>query len=73
MKTTAIKKEVEFTFEIKESEIGGYYAEVLELDGVISYGQTEEELLDNINEGIEMMLACTKQMNQERLDQIKEL
>lgn len=41
---------------VHEDEDGGYWAEVPSLPGCFSQGDTQEELMDNIKEGIEVYL-----------------
>ena len=45
-----------FTVAVYEAEEGGYWAEVLELPGCASQGETLDELKDNITEAIEACL-----------------
>ena len=42
-----------YTMEVHEAEEGGYWAEVLELPGCVSQGETLEELRENIAEAIQ--------------------
>lgn len=44
-----------FTVVVWPADEGGYWAEVLELHGCVSQGETQEELLENITEAI---VAC---------------
>jgi len=46
-----------FTVSVYEAEEGGYWAEVLELPGCASQGDTLDELKDNLMEAI---VACLK-------------
>lgn len=45
-----------FTVIVHDAEEGGYWAEVLELPGCVSQGETVEELQKNIREAIEAIL-----------------
>ncbi len=45
-----------YTVIIHTAEEGGYWAEVEELPGCVSQGETRQELLDNIKEAIETYL-----------------
>jgi predicted RNase H-like HicB family nuclease len=47
-----------FTVAVYEAEEGGYWAEVLELPGCASQGETLDELKDNIIEAIEACLQA---------------
>ncbi len=47
-----------FTVAVYEAEEGGYWAEVLELPGCASQGETLDELKDNITEAIEACLQA---------------
>ena len=46
-----------FNVIVRPAEEGGFWAEVLELPGCASQGETEQELYDNIVEAIQ---ACLK-------------
>ncbi len=43
---------------VHEAEEGGYWGEVLGLPGCVSQGETEEELMVNMRESIEAVLAA---------------
>ena len=47
---------MEFTVHIHDDETGGFWAEVAELPGCITQGDTEQELEANVAEVIELML-----------------
>jgi predicted RNase H-like HicB family nuclease len=47
-----------FTVAVYEAEEGGYWAEVLELPGCASQGETLDELKDNVTEAIEACLQA---------------
>jgi predicted RNase H-like HicB family nuclease len=47
-----------FTVAVYEAEEGGYWAEVLELPGCASQGETLDQLKDNIIEAIEACLQA---------------
>ncbi|MBI4337544.1 MAG: type II toxin-antitoxin system HicB family antitoxin [Chloroflexi bacterium] len=47
-----------FNVIVRPAEEGGYWAEVLELPGCVSQGETEEELYHNIIEAIEACLEA---------------
>ena len=48
-----------FTALVHEDEDGGYWAQVAELPGAITQGDTEEELEANLQEVIALMLETT--------------
>ncbi len=48
-----------FTALVHEDESGGYWAEVAELPGCITQGDTDEELEANLQEVIALMLETT--------------
>ena len=48
-----------FTVAVYEAEQGGYWAEVLELPGCASQGDSLDELKDNITEAIEACLQAS--------------
>lgn len=50
---------------VHEAEEGGYWAEVRELPGCVSQGETLEELNRNINEAIEAVLSCEQETSLE--------
>ncbi len=41
-----------FTIRVHEAEEGGYWGEVLELEGCVSQGETLDELTENVKEAI---------------------
>ena len=45
-------KEVVFTIHVHEAEEGGYWGEVLDLEGCVSQGESLDELTENIKEAI---------------------
>ncbi|MFQ5711639.1 MAG: type II toxin-antitoxin system HicB family antitoxin [Candidatus Geothermarchaeales archaeon] len=47
-----------FTVVLREEEVGGFSVQCLELPGAISQGETREEALRNIKEGIEGYLEA---------------
>ena len=48
-----------YTALVHEAEEGGYWAEVVELPGCVSQGETLDELRQNIREAIEAVLAAS--------------
>ena len=50
--TAPVQKPI-YTVEVHQAEEGGYWAEVAELPGCVSQGETIEELRRNIREAIE--------------------
>ena len=58
-------KGLKFTVILREEPEGGYSAQVVELPGCISQGETREETLKNIREAIEGYLeAFLEEINQ---------
>jgi predicted RNase H-like HicB family nuclease len=58
-------KGLKFTVILREEPEGGYSAQVVELPGCISQGETREETLKNIREAIEGYLeAFPEEINQ---------
>ena len=51
---------------VRPAEEGGFWAEVLELPGCVSQGETEDELFHNIVEAIE---ACMEAGSEPMLDE----
>ena len=51
-----------YTAIVWAAEEGGYWAEVAELPGCVSQGETQAELADNINEAIEAYLAVATEV-----------
>lgn len=47
-----------FTVVLREEDVGGYSVRCVELPGAISQGETREEALKNIKEGIELYLEA---------------
>ena len=45
-----------FTAVVRPAEEGGFWAEVLELEGCVSQGETEDELFENVMEAIQACL-----------------
>ena len=59
---------------IHEAEEGGYWAEVPAIPGCVSQGDTQEELLKNIQEAIEGCLSVDlKDIEISRKDQVLEI
>ena len=59
---------------IHEAEEGGYWAEVPAIPGCVSQGDTQEELLKNIQEAIEGCLSVyLKDIEISRKDQVLEI
>jgi predicted RNase H-like HicB family nuclease len=52
------KRTKEFTVIVRPAEEGGYWAEVLELPGCVSQGETKDELFHNIVEAIQACLEA---------------
>jgi len=50
-----------YTALVHEAEEGGYWAEVVELSGCVSQGETLDELRRNIREAIEAVLTASAQ------------
>ena len=50
-----------FTVLVHEAEEGGYWAEVPELPGCVSQGETLDELRRNVAEAIDLCLAIRKE------------
>lgn len=50
-----------FTVLVHEAEEGGYWAEVPELPGCLSQGETLDELWRNVAEAIDLCLAIRKE------------
>ena len=50
-----------FTVLVHEAEEGGYWAEVPELPGCLSQGDTLDELWRNVAEAIDLCLAIRKE------------
>ncbi len=46
---------------VHEAEEGGYWGEVIGLPGCVSQGESEEELMVNIREAIEAVLAAQQE------------
>jgi predicted RNase H-like HicB family nuclease len=59
------EKLVEYTVIMRESEEGGYWAEVPALPGCFSQGETIEQALANIKEAIELHIEGLKEEGQE--------
>ena len=54
-----------YTLIIHTAEEGGYWAEVEELPGCASQGETRQELLDNIKDAIETYLEIDTEITSE--------
>jgi predicted RNase H-like HicB family nuclease len=52
--------------EVSESEGGGYLADVEELPGAISEGDTLEEARDNLRDAIEILLEANRELTGKR-------
>jgi predicted RNase H-like HicB family nuclease len=52
---------MKYTVILEPQEEGGYTVRCLELPGAISQGETKEEALANIKEGIELVLEVLSQ------------
>jgi predicted RNase H-like HicB family nuclease len=52
--------------EVSESEGGGYLADVEELRGAISEGDTLEEARDNLRDAIEILLEANRELTGKR-------
>ena len=63
-------RERQFTVIVREAKEGGYWAEVVELPGCVSQGESREEVHANVVEAIQACLAAEAEIEEASVERI---